>query len=182
MRTRPTFTAVATVLLLLLGFVPVLGFVPGSVGPARAAAPTPDLDLRTAHGQDLRAAEESVQAPIRIMPLGDSITGSPGCWRALLWQSLQEAGSTAVDFGGTQQPQGCGFPYDGEHEGHGGALVTTVADQNQLVEWLAASRPDVVLMHFGTNDVWSDRSTETILAAYTKLVDQMRDSNPTMTI
>src|SRR3954454_14239078 len=27
-------------------------------------------------------------APVKIMALGDSITGSPGCWRALLWQML----------------------------------------------------------------------------------------------
>jgi len=79
-------------------------------------------------------------------------------------------------------PQGCGQPYDGDNEGHGGALVTTVAEQNQLPAWLAATRPDVVLMHFGTNDVWSNRATSTILAAYSRLVDQMRASNPNMRI
>jgi hypothetical protein len=115
---------------------------------------------------------------VRVMPLGDSITGSPGCWRALLWQSLQNAGRTNVDFVGTLPPQGCGFTYDGENEGHGGALVTAVADQNQLPAWLDATHPDIVLMHFGTNDVWSNRPTATILAAYGKLVDQMRASNP----
>lgn len=116
--------------------------------------------------------------PVRIMPLGDSITGSPGCWRALLWNQLRNNGHTDVDFVGTQAPQGCGFPYDGEHEGHGGALVTTVAEQNQLPPWLAAADPDVVLMHFGTNDVWSNRPTASILAAYRTLVDQMRAQNP----
>ncbi|MFB4293490.1 cellulose binding domain-containing protein [Nonomuraea sp. ATR24] len=121
-------------------------------------------------------------APVRVMPLGDSITGSPGCWRALLWNRLQEAGHTNVDFVGTLPAQGCGVPYDGDNEGHGGALVTTVANQNQLVGWLAASSPDVVLMHFGTNDVWSNVPTATILAAYTKLVGQMRASNPAMRI
>jgi lysophospholipase L1-like esterase len=120
--------------------------------------------------------------PVRIMPLGDSITGSPGCWRALLWNQLQSGGHTDVDFVGTQSPQGCGVPYDANHEGHGGALVTTVADQNQLPPWLAASDPDVVLMHFGTNDVWSNRPTATILAAYGKLVGQMRAQNPDMTV
>ncbi|MEU7867620.1 cellulose binding domain-containing protein [Dactylosporangium sp. NPDC049140] len=121
-------------------------------------------------------------APVRIMPLGDSITGSPGCWRALLWQQLQAGGYTNIDFVGTQAPQGCSVPYDGDGEGHGGALVTAVADQNQLVGWLDATHPDVVLMHFGTNDVWSNRSTDTILAAYSKLVDQMRASNPSMRV
>ncbi|ASW54487.1 cellulose binding domain-containing protein [Plantactinospora sp. KBS50] len=119
----------------------------------------------------------------RVMPLGDSITGSPGCWRAILWNRLKDNGYiNNVDFVGTLGPQGCGVPYDGDNEGHGGALVTTVADQDQLPPWLAATHPDVVLMHFGTNDVWSNRSTETILAAYSKLVDQMRASNPSMKI
>ncbi|MCP2332895.1 MULTISPECIES: SGNH/GDSL hydrolase family protein [Actinoalloteichus] len=116
--------------------------------------------------------------PTRVMALGDSITGSPGCWRALLWRDLQESGHQDVDFVGTRAPQGCGFPYDGEHEGHGGALVTEVARQNALPGWLAATGPDVVLMHFGTNDVWSSRSTEEILGAYDVLLGQMRTANP----
>ncbi|HEY9522162.1 MAG TPA: cellulose binding domain-containing protein, partial [Thermopolyspora sp.] len=121
-------------------------------------------------------------AAVRIMPLGDSITGSPGCWRALLWNRLRSAGHTDIDFVGTQPPQGCGVPYDGDGEGHGGALATDVADQNQLPGWLSATNPDIVMMHFGTNDVWSNRSTATILAAFSTLVDQMRANNPNMKI
>ncbi|GAA3821634.1 hypothetical protein GCM10022226_47390 [Sphaerisporangium flaviroseum] len=117
-------------------------------------------------------------ATVRIMPLGDSITGSPGCWRALLWNKLAQGGYTGLDFVGTLPPQGCGVSYDGDNEGHGGALVTNVADQNQLPGWLSTTRPDIVMMHFGTNDVWSNRPTATILAAYGKLVDQMRAANP----
>jgi hypothetical protein len=120
--------------------------------------------------------------PVRIMPLGDSITGSPGCWRALLWNRLQTTGFTNIDFVGTQPPQGCSVPYDGDSEGHGGALVTAVADQNQLPGWLSATHPHIVLMHFGTNDVWSNISVSVILAAYGKLVDQMRASDPTMRV
>ncbi|WP_414720521.1 GDSL-type esterase/lipase family protein [Streptomyces sp.] len=120
--------------------------------------------------------------PVRIMPLGDSITGSPGCWRSVLWNRLQSAGHTDVDFVGTLGPQGCGQPYDGDNEGHGGALVTNVASQNLLPGWLSATRPDIVVMHFGTNDVWSNRPTDSILAAYSTLVDQMRAHNPAMKI
>ncbi|GAA1896620.1 cellulose binding domain-containing protein [Asanoa iriomotensis] len=127
-------------------------------------------------------ARSSALAPVRVMPLGDSITGSPGCWRSVLWNRLQSTGYTNVDFVGTLGPQGCGQPYDGDNEGHGGYLVTNVANQNQLPGWLAATRPDVVLMHFGTNDVWSNVPPATILAAYSKLVDQMRASNPAMRV
>ncbi|WP_326823290.1 cellulose binding domain-containing protein [Streptosporangium sp. NBC_01756] len=121
-------------------------------------------------------------ATIKIMALGDSITGSPGCWRALLWNRLHDAGYTDIDFVGTLPPQGCGVTHDGDNEGHGGALVTNVADQNQLPGWLAATHPDIVMMHFGTNDAWSNRPTATILAAYGKLVDQMRADNPAMKV
>ncbi|HLL68143.1 MAG TPA: ricin-type beta-trefoil lectin domain protein [Micromonosporaceae bacterium] len=127
------------------------------------------------------ANQASAAEPVRIMALGDSITGSPGCWRALLWQRLVNSGHT-VDFVGTLPSQGCGFSYDGENEGHGGALVTRVASQNQLPGWLSATRPDMVLMHFGTNDVWNGIAPATILSAYSTLVDQMRASNPRMRI
>ncbi|WP_026065882.1 SGNH/GDSL hydrolase family protein [Actinoalloteichus spitiensis] len=149
-RTRSRLTAVLAVLITALVGSPVAAAAPPVLGPE----------------------------PVRVMPLGDSITGSPGCWRALLWRDLQDSGHTDVDFVGTRAPQGCGFPHDGDHEGHGGALVTEVARQHLLPSWLAATDPDIVLMHFGTNDVWSARSTEDVLDAYDVLLDQMRAANP----
>ncbi|MBP2329707.1 lysophospholipase L1-like esterase [Kibdelosporangium banguiense] len=122
-------------------------------------------------------------APVRIMPLGDSITAGPGCWRALLWDRLQRAGYTNIDFVGTQTGGGCSVPHDGDHEGHGGYSATGIANQNQLPPWLQATRPDIVLMHLGTNDLWGGTiGTDAILAAYSKLVDQMRASNANMKI
>jgi lysophospholipase L1-like esterase len=121
-------------------------------------------------------------AAVRIMPLGDSITGSPGCWRALLWNRLQNTGFTDIDFVGTLGPQGCGVSHDGDNEGHGGILATNMANQNQLVPWLAATNPDIVVMHLGTNDVWSNIAPATILTAFGKLVDQMRANNPNVKI
>ncbi|KOG34572.1 GDSL-type esterase/lipase family protein [Streptomyces resistomycificus] len=147
----------------LLGLLTALLLPLGiTLAPGAAAAPSAD--------------------PVRVMPLGDSITGSPGCWRAVLWNRLQNAGHTDVDFVGTLGPQGCGQPHDGDNEGHGGELVTNVADQNLLPGRLAATDPDIVVMHFGTNDVWSAIAPDRILSAYTKLVAQMRASNPDMRI
>ncbi|MCR3751878.1 cellulase family glycosylhydrolase [Lentzea californiensis] len=117
-------------------------------------------------------------APARVMALGDSITGSPGCWRALLWKHLQDTGYTDVDFVGSLPSQGCGFAHDGENEGHGGYLATGIARDNQLPGWLSSARPDVVLMHLGTNDVWNNIPASTILSAYSTLLGQMRASNP----
>jgi lysophospholipase L1-like esterase len=122
-------------------------------------------------------------AAVRIMPLGDSITGSPGCWRAILWTRLQSTGFTNIHFVGTQPPQGCGIPYDGANEGHGGALATNIVSLDELPGWLAATTPDIVMMHLGTNDVWGGQfSTAQVLAAYTTLIGQMRASNPSMKI
>jgi lysophospholipase L1-like esterase len=118
----------------------------------------------------------------KIMPLGDSITGSPGCWRAYLWRTLQSNGYTNIDMVGTLPTQGCGFTYDGNNEGHGGYLATNIANQSLLPGWLSSTSPDIVLMHLGTNDVWNGQSTTSILAAYTTLVQQMRAKNSKMKI
>ncbi|KAF4407537.1 hypothetical protein CRI70_02480 [Streptomyces sp. Ru87] len=146
--------------------------------PAGATAASPAAPA----GESTSGAAGTDAAATRIMPLGDSITGSPGCWRSVLWNQLQSEGHTGIDFVGTLGPQGCGQAHDGDNEGHGGALVTRVADENQLPGWLSATRPDVVLMHFGTNDVWSNIAPERILAAYTRLVEQMRASNSGMKV
>lgn len=133
---------------------------------------------RAAEAPASAASAASAAEPTRIMALGDSITGSPGCWRALLWQDMQAAGYTDVDFVGSRTPDGCGFPYDGEHEGHGGILATGIVRDNLLPGWMASADPDVVMMTLGTNDVWSGLPTATVLDAYTTLVGQMRAANP----
>lgn len=144
-------------------------FLPlGLLAPSATAASPPDAT--------------AAAGPVRIMPLGDSITGSPGCWRALLWNRLQDAGHTDIDFVGTLPPQGCGVAHDGDNEGHGGELVTNVASQGLLPARLAATLPDIAVMHFGTNDVWSNIAPDRVLAAYDTLLAQMRESNPDMRV
>ena len=118
-------------------------------------------------------------AATKIMPLGDSITGSPGCWRALLWNRLQTAGYTNINFVGTlNNANDCGITFDGDNDGHGGFLATNIASQNLLPGWLSATTPDVVIMHLGTNDVWNNIAPATILSAFSTLLSQMRANNP----
>ncbi|GIG70612.1 cellulose binding domain-containing protein [Phytomonospora endophytica] len=128
----------------------------------------------------------SAAAPVRVMPLGDSITAGPGCWRALLWDHLRSDGYTDLDFvGGVADGGGCGygFTYDGDHEGHSGLAATALAANGQLPSWLAAARPDVVVMHLGTNDMWGGYiPTDNVIAAYTTLIGQMRAQNPAMRV
>ncbi|MBN1697133.1 MAG: hypothetical protein JW881_06445 [Spirochaetales bacterium] len=122
-------------------------------------------------------------SPVRVMPLGDSITAGQGCWRAYLWDMLQKNGYTDIDFVGTVDSGGCSLAFDSDCEGHGGIAATGMADNDQLPPWLSATNPDIVLMHLGTNDMWGGYiPLADKLAAFTKLVDQMRANNPDMKI
>ncbi|GAA2795606.1 SGNH/GDSL hydrolase family protein [Crossiella cryophila] len=122
------------------------------------------------------------QTQLRIMPLGDSITEAPGCWRAYLWDQLRRTGHTNIDFVGTRTGGGCPVGHDRDHAGYSGYQATFIARENLLPTWLAVARPDVVLMHLGTNDLWFGQGTEAVLPAYTKLVEQMRTNNPAIRI
>lgn len=120
------------------------------------------------------------------MPLGDSITEIT-CWRAKLWDLLADANVTSdITFVGsmTDNIQNCvatHADWDHHHEGHSGYLAINIANSN-LVGWLASAKPDVVNFMLGTNDVAQSHSTNDIIAAYTKMVQEMRASNPNMKI
>ena len=73
--------------------------------------------------------------------------------------------------------------YTDTTQGHSGFLAINIANQNQLVGWLQRNPADVITMHLGTNDVVrQDTTVDQIIAAFTKMVQQMRDSNPGMKI
>ncbi len=89
------------------------------------------------------------QTPLRIMPLGDSITqGDDGSYRRPLWIALKEA-DISVDFVGSM---GHGYSgdnesgnYDTDHEGHWGWRADEVL--KRIDQWAARNIPDIVLMH-----------------------------------
>jgi lysophospholipase L1-like esterase len=91
--------------------------------------------------------------PIRIMPLGDSITfgsGAAGGYRNKLYQTLT-AGGYNVDFVGTQTGNGVAALPDSDHQGISGWRIDQL-DSN-IAGWLGSiADPDVVLLHIGTND------------------------------
>ncbi|KAF2239567.1 carbohydrate esterase family 3 protein [Viridothelium virens] len=123
---------------------------------------------------------------VRYMPFGDSITEIT-CWRGLLQQQFNSSGLNNVLFVGSendQNPAGCPVTNYNEHnEGHSGFQAVNIANQNQLVGWLQQNPADVITMHLGTNDIaLGGQSTSNILAAFTKLVGQMRASNANMKI
>jgi lysophospholipase L1-like esterase len=103
-----------------------------------------------------RFTQSDVQAdpirPLRIMPLGDSITdgmGVAGGYRTDLWQYFRADGQT-VQFVGSEYggPPALG---DRDHEGHPG-WETAQLDRH-VTSWLRTYEPDIVLLHIGTNDV-----------------------------
>ena len=96
---------------------------------------------------------------------------------------MKADGFTDLDFVGSLPSPACGIDHDGDNEGHAGFQAKDIADKNQLVDWLAKGKPDIVLMHLGTNDiVWQSAAPTVITTAFSKLIDQMRASNPKMKI
>jgi lysophospholipase L1-like esterase len=91
---------------------------------------------------------------VRVMPLGDSITDGlnvPGGYRIELWNKFV-AGGYKIDFVGSQfnGPPSLG---DHDHQGHSGWTIAQI-DAN-VVNWLRATTPRTVLLHIGTNDMFS---------------------------
>src|SRR5713226_8444984 len=91
--------------------------------------------------------------PIRILPLGDSITygyAVPGGYRLPLYQLLTNAGYN-VDFTGTQTDNGAPALPDPDHEGHSGWTIRGI---NAIATDVLASTddPDVILLLIGVND------------------------------
>ncbi|HSS37440.1 MAG TPA: SGNH/GDSL hydrolase family protein [Polyangia bacterium] len=135
--------------------------------------------------------------PVRIMAIGDSVTRAT-CWRDFLWQQLQQAYAGRVDFVGTLQADyGCGVSgFDSDNQGYSSSLITEVVagvtnartcdpycpNMSNLQTAFASAKPQVVLMHWGTNDVWNGKSSTTITTAYSTVIDALRTANPSVVI
>ena len=120
------------------------------------------------------------------MPLGDSITASP-CVAQLLSQKLKSNQlSNFVFVGGSLNNQSCGGAPNVMTEGHGGYLVTDLVGTGQhaseLVPWCTSDKGEIVLMHFGTNDAWNSRTTESILTAFATVLSELRAVNPSVIV
>jgi mannan endo-1,4-beta-mannosidase len=98
---------------------------------------------------------------------------------------LIDNGHTNFTFVGTEtNNQSCSGAPTVESEGHAGYLVTdllppphkpTLADHSaELPMWAANDKSQVLLMQFGTNDVWNGVATQTILDAYTLVLTDYR--------
>ncbi|MDB6035876.1 MAG: hydrolase, partial [Verrucomicrobiales bacterium] len=91
--------------------------------------------------------------PLRIIPLGDSITyglGAAGGFRAPLYQLMTNAGYF-MDFAGTQTGNSAPSLPDPEHEGYSGYTIRNI-DSILPVIFAGTPDPDIIMVFLGTND------------------------------
>ncbi len=121
----------------------------------------------------------AVAPPIRILPLGDSITdgaGVPGSYRAPLYQLLTNAGYN-VDFVGLQKNNGVAGLPDSDHEGHSGWRIDQIDSIIQGVFEQVAD-PDVILVLIGTNDYGQGYDTAHATNRFEALMAKMAIARP----
>ncbi|MFI7596273.1 SGNH/GDSL hydrolase family protein [Actinoplanes sp. NPDC049681] len=151
------------------------GLVVGFGAPRIASAETPAAPA-PAVVQGAAPRIQSFEAT-RVMPLGDSITrgtGSPtvSSYRMALAERLLKGGMQ-INYVGSQNN---GTGSDTSHEGHGGWTIDELSAE--LDGWLAAYRPDVVLVHAGTNNITQGDSPSATARKLSAMIDQIRTARP----
>jgi acyl-CoA thioesterase I len=140
-----------------------------------------DADLRVVpSGAVVAAPAVDVAAPrppLRIMPLGASSTVGAGSldtggYRGPL-QDLLARDRIAVDFVGSLQGGSPAVP-DRDHEGHGGWSMAQM--QPLVAGWVRRQRPDVVLLHVGTNDLLQGVSAAVTAQRLATLLDSIHEA------
>ena len=117
--------------------------------------------------------------PLRILPLGDSITfgtGVPGGYREPLYQLLTQAGY-AVEFVGSQDANGHTDLPSPRHEGHPNFRIR---DLDRLVFRTLDSvpDPDVILLLAGTNDFGRSDEVDSASDRLEALVSKLATERP----
>ncbi len=111
-------------------------------------------------------------SPVKVMPLGDSITDGylvPGGYRIQLWKDIANNGLT-VDFVGSLS-NGSAELGDKNHEGHSGWRIDQL-DAN-INAWMDAYKPRIVLLHIGTNDITQNYDLANAPSRLSALVDKI---------
>jgi lysophospholipase L1-like esterase len=122
-------------------------------------------------------------APVKIMCIGDSITqadANHASWRRLLWHRLTDAdydvdfvGSLTLNHNGAENPQP---DFDLDHEGRWGWKIDQVL--NVIDTPLSLYRPDMVLVHLGSNDMFKGDLVANAIQELSQLIDKIRQANP----
>ncbi|WP_163572361.1 GDSL-type esterase/lipase family protein [Fodinicola feengrottensis] len=80
-----------------------------------------------------------------------------------------------MDFVGSQTSGPTNLP-DQNHEGHPGWTIAQLSQQ--VVGWLTTYKPDMVLLHIGTNDMYTDATSAAAPAELSTLLDQITQTVP----
>lgn|GEM_PF-2215101 len=122
-------------------------------------------DSSASGSRALRFGTAKTATTLKLMPLGDSITygvnysseGFTGGYRTPLWQQLVQTDGDKIDFVGSNSdgPSNLG---DKDNEGHPGwcmdASCPGYDDMTAHIDsWLSTYKPDIILLHGGTNDL-----------------------------
>lgn len=119
--------------------------------------------------------------PLRVLPLGDSITDGVGSttgngYRKPLWDDLSAAGHS-LDFVGTSR---AGSMSDPNNEGHPGWRIDQIADIADGS--LARYKPNVVTLMIGTNDLNQNYQVSAAGDRLHALVDRILADDPGATV
>lgn len=130
------------------------------------------------------------QDPIKIVPLGNSITSArvttagANSYRRNLWHKLEDAGYN-VDYVGSQDKDHKGGTYpdpsfDHDHEGHWGWRADQIVAD--LATWLGGYTPDVALIHLGSNDILQGNTVASTIDEIKAVINILRSDNSDITI
>ena len=136
-------------------------------------------------------------APLRILPLGDSITQADSqlySYRYPLWKKLVDrgvsfdfVGSHSTNYGGNPNwPAYNGKQFDPDNEGHWGwradQIIYDTKTKTGLSTWLKGYDADIALIHIGTNDLIQHQDVEQTAGEIRTIIETLRADNPSITI
>ncbi len=141
------------------------------VGSTDTPKPTPTVT-------HVPTSTPSSKVTVKVMPLGDSITDGitvQGAYRTKLWKNITGNGLT-VDFVGSLSggPSELG---DKDHEGHSGWRIDQIS--NNINSWMDKYKPQIVLLHIGTNDISQKYDLGNAPARLGELIDKICNKLPT---
>ena len=176
------------------GYFGYSGHLPvgGVFGPPDFSNPSPPLPTTTSTTSSTTTTSTTTTSttttqppagPLRIMPIGDSITeGNPvaNTYRFYLSNaygaSVDLVGSQFGAFGGSPPDSG----FDQDHQAYWGWRADQVASQ---VDWAADSYvPDVGLIHLGTNDLLQQQDVSSTISDIRTTINHLRDANPNVDV
>ncbi|SCF21755.1 Repeat domain-containing protein [Micromonospora haikouensis] len=130
--------------------------------------------------QRLQRGVGAADVPLRVMPMGDSITYGVGSstgagYRVGLYSDLTAQGGR-IEFVGSQRSG----PAPNAHQGHSGWLIGDIAGIADSM--LNTYRPNVVLLHIGTNDMHNNVDPAGAPGRLGSLIDQIFRTLPQVTL